>query len=63
MKRNQKEVQEAAMLEDEDDLRAVMRYLAPWVEKGSCLEPIGRRLKRQTVSSRLAIGRHLCHQR
>ena len=33
MKRNQKEVQEAVMLEDEDDLRAVMHYLAPWVEK------------------------------
>ena len=33
MKRNQKEVQEAAWLEDEDDLRAVMHYLAPWVEK------------------------------
>lgn len=41
MKRNQKEVQEAAMLEDEDDLRAVMRYLAPWVEKTDGIQSIG----------------------
>lgn len=41
MKRNQKEVQEAAMPEDEDDLRAVMRYLAPWVEKTDGIQSIG----------------------
>jgi hypothetical protein len=41
MKRNQKEVQEAVMLEDEDDLRAVMRYLAPWVEKTDGIQSIG----------------------
>lgn len=53
MKRNQKEVQEAAWLEDEDDLRAVMRYLAPWVEKTDGIQSIGN--WETSMSSRMMV--------
>ena len=53
MKRNQKEVQEAAWLEDEDDLRAVMHYLAPWVEKTDGIQSIGN--WETSMSSRMMV--------
>lgn len=42
MKRNQKEVQEAARLaEEQDEVKQVMRYLAPWVKKTDGIQSVG----------------------
>ena len=42
MKRNQKDVQEAARLaEEQEEVKQVMRYLAPWVKKTDGIQSVG----------------------
>ena len=42
MKRNQEEVQELAQLTDaQEDVRMVLHYLAPWVEKTEGIQTVG----------------------